>query len=67
MDLAVASTVGLSMQIILFILPVLVLVSAYIGKPLGIFFRPQGMAVVIVAYQQLLSALVIVFVLLLGC
>lgn len=37
MDLAVASTVGSSVQIILFVLPALVLVGAYIGKPLGIF------------------------------
>ncbi len=44
MDLAVASTVGSSVQIILFVLPALVLVGAYIGKPLEIFFSPQAMA-----------------------
>ena len=49
MDLAVASTVGSSVQIILFVLPALVLVGAYIGKPLGIFFSPQAMVSVIVA------------------
>ncbi|MDA1170402.1 MAG: calcium/proton exchanger [Cyanobacteria bacterium] len=49
MDLAVASTVGSSVQIILFVLPVLVLFGAYIGKPLGIFFSPQAMVAVIVA------------------
>lgn len=49
MDLAVASTIGSSVQIILFVLPALVLVGAYIGKPLGIFFSPQAMVAVIVA------------------
>lgn len=49
MDLAVASTIGSSVQIILFVLPALVLVGAYIGKPLGIFFSPQAMVAVLVA------------------
>lgn len=47
MDLAVATTVGSSIQIVLFVLPVLVLVGAAIGKPLGIFFNPAAMVAVV--------------------
>jgi Ca2+:H+ antiporter len=47
MDLAVATTVGSSIQIVLFVLPVLVLVGSAIGKPLGIFFNPAAMVAVV--------------------
>lgn len=47
LELAVATTVGSSIQIILFVLPVLVLVGAAIGRPLGIFFSPAAMVAVV--------------------
>lgn len=47
MDLAVAKTVGSSIQIVLFVLPLLVLIGAAINRPLGIFFTPQAMVAVI--------------------
>ena len=47
MDLAVATTVGSSIQIVLFVLPLLVLIGAAINRPLGIFFTPQAMVAVI--------------------
>jgi Ca2+:H+ antiporter len=47
MDLAVATTVGSSIQIVLFVLPVLVLVGGLIGRPLGIFFSPAAMVAVV--------------------
>lgn len=47
MDLAVATTVGSSIQIVLFVLPLLVLIGAAIGRPLGIFFSPEAMIAVI--------------------
>jgi Ca2+:H+ antiporter len=47
LDLAVATTVGSSIQIVLFVLPVLVLVGALIGRPLGIFFNPASMVAVV--------------------
>jgi len=46
MDLAVATTVGSSIQIVLFVLPLLVLLGSLIGRPLGIFFSPQAMVAV---------------------
>ncbi len=47
LDLAVATTVGSSIQIVLFVLPVLVIVGALIGRPLGIFFNPASMVAVV--------------------
>lgn len=47
LELAVATTVGSSIQIVLFVLPLLVLLGAAIGRPLGIFFSPQAMVAVI--------------------
>ena len=47
MDLAVATTVGSSIQIVLFVLPALVLIGGAIGRPLGIFFSPEAMVAVI--------------------
>lgn len=47
MELAVATTVGSSIQIVLFVLPVLVLVGSAIGRPLGIFFSPAAMVAVV--------------------
>ena len=47
MELAVATTVGSSIQIVLFVLPVLVLVGSAIGRPLGIFFNPAAMVAVV--------------------
>jgi Ca2+:H+ antiporter len=47
LELAVATTVGSSIQIVLFVLPVLVLVGAAIGRPLGIFFSPPAMVAVV--------------------
>ena len=47
LELAVATTVGSSIQIVLFVLPVLVLVGAAIGRPLGIFFSPAAMVAVV--------------------
>lgn len=47
LDLAVATTVGSSIQIVLFVLPVLVIVGAVIGRPLGIFFNPAAMVAVV--------------------
>ncbi len=47
MELAVATTVGSSIQIVLFVLPVLVLVGSTIGRPLGIFFNPAAMVAVV--------------------
>lgn len=49
MDLAVATTVGSSIQIVLFVLPVLILIGAFIGRPLGIFFAAEAMIAVIVS------------------
>jgi len=49
MDLAVATTVGSSIQIVLFVLPVLILIGACIGRPLGIFFAAEAMIAVIVS------------------
>jgi Ca2+:H+ antiporter len=46
MDLAVATTVGSSIQIVLFVLPLLVLVGSLIGHPLSIFFSPEAMVAV---------------------
>jgi Ca2+:H+ antiporter len=46
MDLAVATTVGSSIQIILFVLPLLVLIGSLIGHPLSIFFSPEAMVAV---------------------
>ena len=46
MDLAVATTVGSSIQIVLFVLPLLVLLGSLIGRPLGIFFSPEAMVAV---------------------
>jgi Ca2+:H+ antiporter len=47
MELAVATTVGSSIQIVLFVLPLLVLIGSAIGRPLGIFFSPEAMVAVI--------------------
>ncbi|MFZ9951685.1 MAG: calcium/proton exchanger [Vulcanococcus sp.] len=47
MDLAVATTVGSSIQIVLFVLPLLVIVGSLIGRPLGVFFTPQAMIAVV--------------------
>jgi Ca2+:H+ antiporter len=47
MELAVATTVGSSIQIVLFVLPALVLIGGAIGRPLGIFFSPEAMVAVI--------------------
>lgn len=47
MDLAVATTVGSSIQIVLFVLPLLVVIGSLIGRPLGVFFSPQAMIAVI--------------------
>jgi Ca2+:H+ antiporter len=47
MDLAVATTVGSSIQIVLFVLPLLVITGTLIGRPLGVFFSPQAMIAVI--------------------
>lgn len=47
MNLAVATTVGSSIQIVLFVLPVLVLLGTLMGRPLGIFFSPEAMIAVI--------------------
>jgi Ca2+:H+ antiporter len=49
MDLAVATTVGSSIQIVLFVLPILIIIGAIIGKPLGIFFAPEAMVSIIVS------------------
>jgi Ca2+:H+ antiporter len=49
MELAVATTVGSSIQIVLFVLPLLILIGAAIGKPLGIFFAPEAMVSIIVS------------------
>lgn len=49
MDLAVATTVGSSIQIVLFVLPVLILLGAAIGRPLSIFFSPEAMVTVVAA------------------
>ena len=46
MDLAVATTVGSSIQIVLFVLPLLVLIGSFIGHPLTIFFSPEAMVAV---------------------
>ena len=46
MDLAVATTVGSSIQIVLFVLPLLVLIGSFIGHPLSIFFSPEAMVAV---------------------
>ena len=46
MDLAVATTVGSSIQIVLFVLPLLVLIGSLIGHPLSIFFSPEAMVAV---------------------
>lgn len=47
MDLAVATTVGSSIQIVLFVLPLLVVIGTMIGRPLGIVFSPEAMIAVI--------------------
>lgn len=47
MELAVATTVGSSIQIVLFVLPLLVLIGGWINRPLGIFFSPEAMVAVI--------------------
>jgi len=49
LDLAVATTVGSSIQIVLFVLPILVIVGAIIGRPLQVFFNPAAMVAVIAA------------------
>jgi len=46
MDLAVATTVGSSIQIVLFVLPLLVLIGSFTGHPLSIFFSPEAMVAV---------------------
>ena len=46
MDLAVATTVGSSIQIVLFVLPLLVFIGSFIGHPLTIFFSPEAMVAV---------------------
>ena len=46
MDLAVATTVGSSIQIVLFVLPLLVLIGSFTSHPLSIFFSPEAMVAV---------------------
>jgi len=49
MDLSVAVAVGSSLQIVLFVAPVLVLVSAFLGHPLDLEFNVFGMFAAVAA------------------
>lgn len=48
-DLAIATTVGSSIQVMLFVLPVLVIIGWLTGHHLMVFFSPQAMVCVIAA------------------